>query len=211
MCSAGVHSSSSFKGGSFLKSLINCCSAVPCRALSSVTSFSTRLAHSCRFSEIISISLSASRMSGTPSIRQTIINKRRNDPAVPLCRNSVIQISGGCPCMKEAEQSSDCPASKMFCHMAAPLLNYQSCWFAYTVLNPQSMSLNNGLRDTEERNQTDQGQNLYQRRIPQPHDHDPHLRIGATARASSGADFHLCGPAYNRMAGDGVRLRLCGR
>jgi len=47
------------------------------------------------------------------------------------------------------------------------------------------MPLNNGLRDADERNQTDDNQYLYQHGIPQPHNH---LQRGILAHSPIAVD-----------------------
>src|SRR5215475_10175250 len=104
-------------------------------------SASSRLSDS-RLSETVSINLIASRSMGTPNIRVARISNRRNEPAVSM----------RAPLFSEEAEKFEQP----------PRLEYRS-------EVSRSIPLNNGLRDADERNQSDNRQNLYQHGIPQSH------------------------------------------
>src|SRR5262245_11391546 len=137
---AGVHSPASFIG--FFSAGAIFSTVV---FSSAVDSPSARLADS-RLSEIASINLIASRSMGTPKIRAAKMSNRRNEPAV-----SIIEYPERGALTKEAEG------------LKLPLR------LEHPSEVSRSIPLNDGLRNADERNQTDDHQHLYQHGIPESH------------------------------------------
>src|SRR5262245_9633133 len=98
-----------------------------------------------RPSEIVSINLTAIRSTGTPNIRMAKMSNRRNAMAVSM--QMPFNERGG------VEKTTHPPRTP--------------------IRISRSIPLNNRLRDADERNQTDDHQNLYQHGIPQPHKSPP--------------------------------------
>ena len=107
---------------------------------SAVDSPSARMADS-RHSEKVSINLIAIRSTGTPNIMTAKMNNRRNATAVSM--QTPFNGIGG------VVKTTYPPRTP--------------------IRTSRSIPLNNRLCDADERNQTDDHQNLYQHGIPQPH------------------------------------------
>jgi hypothetical protein len=139
MCLAGVHSLAS----SFDLFLI--------AGLSSDVESSSACFTDSRRSEIVSINLITTRSSGTPNMRMAKINNRRNELA-----GSIFMIHAG---ESFTERGREIRTS----------LPQNLIRKVMLIKARRLISFYDGLRDADERDQADNDQNLYQHRIPQPH------------------------------------------